>query len=198
MAYIMQVFEFSASSERSAPMPGRVAKAVSVTPCQREILERIIRAHQSSQAHVIRARIILYAADGLINEQIAACLSLTRQCVSIWRSRWAAAFAVLCRIEDEEDERGLKKHIEKVLSDAPRPGMPPKFGAEQVCQIIAVSCEKPADCGHPISHWTPQALRLEVLKRGLVSSISVRQVGRFLKRSRHQAPSAAVLGDIPG
>ena len=75
---------------------GRVARAVSVTPYQREILERIIRARQSSQAHVIRAQIILYAADGLINEQIAACLGLTRQRVSIWRSRWADFFSMLC------------------------------------------------------------------------------------------------------
>lgn len=179
-------------------MPGRRAQGVSLTPCQREILERIIRARQSSQAHVIRARIIWYAADGLINEQIASLLSLTRQCVSNWRSRWAAAFAVLCRIEEEEGEKALSKQIAKVLSDAPRPGVPPKFSAEQVCQIIALSCEKPEDCGHPISHWTPQILRLEILKRGIVSSISVRQVGRFFKRSRYQASSGASLGDIPG
>ena len=198
MAYIIQVFEFSPSSERSAPMPGRHAQEISVTPCQREILDRIIRARQSSQAHVIRAQIILYAAEGLINEQIAALLDLTRQCVSIWRGRWAAAFAVLCRIEEEEGGKALSKHIEKVLSDAPRPGMPPKFTAEQVCQIIAVACEKPEDCGHPISHWTPQILRFEILKRGIVSSISVRQVGRFLKGSRPKAPSGALLGNVSG
>jgi len=140
----------------------------------------------------------LYAADGLINEQIAACLSLTRQRVSTWRARWADFFAVLCRIEEEEGEKALSKQIAKVLSDAPRPGVAPKFSAEQVCQIIALACEKPQDCGHPISHWTPQILRLEILKRGIVSSISVRQVGRFFKRGRHQAPSGALLGDIPG
>lgn len=175
-------------------MPGRRAQAVSVTPCQREMLERIVRARQSSQAHVVRARIILDAADGLLNEQIAAGLGLTRQRVSTWRSRWASAFAVLCRIEEEEGEKPLEQSIDTVLSDAPRPGMPAKFSAEQVCQIIAVACEAPETCGHPISHWTPQALRLEIITRGIVGSISVRQVGRFFKRSRPQAPSGAVLG----
>lgn len=175
-------------------MPGRRAQAVSVTPCQREMLERIVRARHSSQAHVVRARIILSAADGLPNEQIAAGLGLTRQRVSTWRRRWASAFAVLCRIEEEEGAKALETQIAHVLSDAPRPGMPPRFSAEQVCQIMAVACEKPEDCGHPISHWTPAALRLEIIKRGLVPSISVRQIGRFLKRSRPQAPSGAVLG----
>ena len=68
-----------------------------------------------------------------------------------------------------------------MLSDAPRPGTPATYPAEIVCQIIAVSCEDPLKCGHPISHWTPQALRLEVIKREMVEDISVRQIGRFLK-----------------
>ena len=138
-------------------MPGRVARMVSVTPYQREILERIIRSRQSSQSHVLRARIILYAADGLTNEQIAESLAIPRQRVSNWRSRWADAFSVLCLIEEEEGEKALIKPIDRVLKDAPRPGVPCKFSAETVCQIIAVSCEEPEECGHPLSHWTPQA-----------------------------------------
>lgn len=165
-------------------MPGRVAQRVSLRPSQRTILERIISSRNSLQAHVVRARIILYAADGLTNEQIAESLGLTRQRVSIWRGRFAYACSVLYRIEEEEGQKVLKRHIEKVLSDAKRPGAPCKFTAEQVCRIIAVSCEAPEDCGHPLSHWTPAALQIEILKRGLIFSISVRQVGRFLKRSR--------------
>ena len=70
------------------------ARAVFVTPCQRDILERIIRARQSSQVHVVRARIILYAAEGLINEQIAESLSIRRQRVNTWRPRWADSYSV--------------------------------------------------------------------------------------------------------
>jgi putative transposase len=198
MAYIDLVLTVFLLSERSLSMPGRLAQAVSVTPCQRELLEQIIRSGKSPQAHVVRARIILYAADGLKNKQIAATLDLPGKRVSAWRARWADFFSVLCRIESEEGAKALSKHIDQVLSDAPRSGAPCKFSAEQVCQIIAVSCEEPEDCGHPISHWTPQALRLETLKRGIVSSISVRQVGRFLKGSRHKASSGALLGNFAG
>ena len=58
-----------------------------------------------------------------------------------------------------------------------------------VCQIITVSCEDPSKCGYPLSHWTPQALRLEVIHRQIVSDISVRQIGRFLKGGGSQAAS---------
>lgn len=163
-------------------MAGRIAQSVRVTPCQREILHRIIRAHQSSQACVVRARIILYASDGCINEQIAERTGVHRHRVSVWRARWAEVFPMLCRIEEEEGEKGLKNPLHQVLADAKRSGTPSKFTAEQVCQIIATACEKPQDLGHPVSHWTPQTLRFELLKRGIVCSISVRQVGRFLKR----------------
>ena len=118
--------------------------------------------------------------------------------MSTWRGRWADFFSVLCRIEEEEGKKALTKHIDQMLSDAPRPGAPAKFTAEQVCQIIAVACQEPEDCGHPLSHWTPQALRLEIINRGIVSSISVRQVGRFLKRGRSAAPSGALLGNFAG
>ncbi|MGH9935580.1 MAG: helix-turn-helix domain-containing protein, partial [Blastocatellia bacterium] len=36
-----------------------------------------------------------------------------------------------------------------------RSGTPPKFTAEQIVQIIAVSCEEPAENERPVSHWTP-------------------------------------------
>ena len=68
------------------------------------------------------------------------------------------------------------------MSDAHRSGSPGKFSAEQVAQIIAIACEVPQDSGYPVSHWTAQEIALEAEKRGIVNSISERQVGRFLKR----------------
>jgi len=49
--------------------------------------------------------------------------------------------------------------------------------------IITVACEPPEKSGRPVTHWTPRELTDEVIKRGIVASISVRQVGRFLKDS---------------
>ena len=62
--------------------------------------------------------------------------------------------------------------IRDTLRDAPRSGSPGKFTAEQVTQILAVACEPPLT-GRPITHWTHAELRDEVVKRGIVTSISV-------------------------
>lgn len=72
--------------------------------------------------------------------------------------------------------------IVDVLADEPRSGGPPKFSPEQVAAIIALACEPPGDSGLPISHWTPPELAREAAKRGIVESISPRQVDRFLAR----------------
>jgi len=87
----------------------------------------------------------------------------------------------LTRIESESP-RKLRIAIEKVLSDERRRGAPPKFKVEQVAAIIALSCEEPEKLGYPFSHWTPELLRVEAIKLGIVDSISLRQIGRFLKR----------------
>src|SRR5258708_12999690 len=81
-----------------------------------------------------------------------------------------------------EDDKGLRQVIERGLADAARSGSPGKFSAEQIVQIVAVACEEPQASGYPVSHWTPKEVAQEVIKRGVVESISERQVGRFLKR----------------
>jgi len=75
----------------------------------------------------------------------------------------------------------IKQKINEILSDNEKPGVPAKFTAEQVCQILSVACEKPEDSNLPLSHWSLPALRLEVIKRGIVENISVTHLGRFLK-----------------
>jgi putative transposase len=78
----------------------------------------------------------------------------------------------------------LRARIEAVLADAPRPGTPETFSAEQLTQIISVACESPQASGRLVTHWSPRELAQEVIHRGIVARISVRTVGRFLKRSR--------------
>ena len=58
-----------------------------------------------------------------------------------------------------------------------------KITADQVVQILAVACESPKLSGRPITRWTHRELRDEVVNRGIVESISVAQVGRYLKQS---------------
>ncbi len=44
--------------------------------------------------------------------------------------------------------------------------------SEQVIQLFALACENPAESGRPISHWTAGELASEMVKRGIVQSIS--------------------------
>ena len=124
---------------------------------------------------------ILLAFEGLCNEDIAGQIGCERHAVGPWRHRWADAFKRLVLVECCEKPSALRHAIEGLLSDLPRSGSPGKFTAEQVTQILATACEPPQDSGRPVTHWTPRELAEEVVQRGIVASISPRQVGRFLK-----------------
>src|SRR5208282_889747 len=133
-----------------------------------------------------RAAVILLAFDGLRNEDIAEKLGLGRRQVGRWRRRWAKAWSGLIDLECRETKADLRRAIEAVLTDAPRPGAPGKFTPEQVTQILAVACEPPAKSGRPITHRTAHELADEVVKRGIVASISTSQVGRYLREAALQ------------
>lgn len=140
------------------------------------------RSGTCPQALAQRARIILMAFDGHTNQAIAAALGLERHAIASWRHRWAETFDRLVVTECCETPSALPRAIERLLSDRPRPGSPGKFTTEQVTGILAVACEDPEQCGRPVTHWTPSELADEVIQRGIVESISPRQVGRFLSR----------------
>ena len=130
----------------------------------------------------------------LIQDKTFYSLGLTRTTVHTWRERWRVAAPHLDLPEAEEpDAPPLAVRIEACLADAPRPGTPATFTPEQLTQLIALACEAPQDSGRPVTHWTPKELADELVQRDIVESISPRTIGRFLKRSRSQAPSDPVL-----
>jgi transposase len=97
-----------------------------------------VRRATSSQRLIRRAQIILAAADGWNNEQIARQLRLKRDTAQTWRKRWLAAGPRLAVAESEgADEAALTRCILLEFEDEPRAGAPPTFSAEQICQIIA-------------------------------------------------------------
>ena len=99
-----------------------------------------------------------------------------------WRTRWSQHRDRLAEAEREgATDKDLAKLLLALLSDEPRPGTPPTFTAEQLTLIIAVACEPPEACGRPVTHWTPRELADEVIKRGIVETISPRHVDRLLK-----------------
>jgi putative transposase len=159
------------------------AEAIRVTERQRRVLEQVVRVGTSPQALVTRARVVLAAAEGTSNRQIAMQVGVTRNLVQAWRGRWAAAGDAVLAAELEGgvgDERALQAVVRGVLADAPRSGAPPTFTPEQRCRIVALACTPPADAGRPISHWTPRELADEAASQGIVPRISARTVGRLL------------------
>lgn len=179
-------------------MPGRAAKVI-ITERQQDTLQRMTRSGSCAQAIAQRAHMILLAFAGQTNEQIAEGLGCERHAVGSWRRRWAAAWDRLVIIECCEGDGALRRAIAEVLGDAPRSGSPGKFTAEQIARILAVACEPPENSGRPVTHWTPRELADEVIKRGIVASISPRQVGRFLKWGRVAAASQPLLAQcVPG
>ncbi len=175
-------------------MSGKARKVV-ITERQQEVLLSLLRSSTSPQRLVTRGRIILLSFEGKLNLEIAQQVGLNPDQVGMWRRRWQEAFERLVAVECQEGTKALRTAIEELLSDAARSGGPVTFTAEQVTQILAVACEPPADSGRPVTHWTPQELADEVQKRGIVTSISVRQVGRFLKSGRSQTASQSVLAE---
>jgi transposase len=166
-------------------MPGKAAK-ITITERQQEILRTICNAPTTPSQLQQRASIILLAFDGLSNPEIAAQVGLSGRQVGLWRRRWAKAWDRLIQIECSQTHAAFRRAVGKVLSDEPRPGAPGKFTPEQITQILAVACEPPEESGRPITHWTAYELADEVVKRGIVESISTAQVGRYLREAKLQ------------
>ena len=139
---------------------------------RKEGLEKLIKRHQVGQQIAKRARIVLAAARGKKNKEIAQEYTTTLDTVSLWRNRWVKLQSI--SFEDLS--------IEDRLQDAPRPGKPAQITADQRCQIEALACEKPEEHGRPITHWTAREIADELKKRKIVKDISPRHAARLLKR----------------
>lgn len=159
------------------------AVEVTVTTKERLLLEPLSRAKAAPQRLVERCRIVLLSAEGLENQAQADELGIDRQRVRRWRRRWAKARPALAAAQKRgASTKDLEKLVIGILMDDDRPGAPPKFTPEQMAGIIALACEPPEESGLPVSHWTPPEIAREAIKRGLVESISPRQVDRFLTK----------------
>jgi putative transposase len=153
-------------------MRGPTPPPVVLTPELRQDLEGLVRRHSLSQQLARRARIILAAADGSNNSQIARQFALDVDTVRLWRQRWLA-FTPIPLTDLSVEER---------LSDVPRSGRPVQITADQRCQIVALACAAPDQSGRPISQWTGREIADEVVKRGIVPKISGRHAARLLKK----------------
>lgn len=162
----------------------RIAKPVKLTDKQRTTLTQIVTSRTERQDHIERAKIILLSSEKKQDKQISIELNITKTTVRKWRRRWLQNEERLLLIEKTEKGVNYLRKILEILSDEARTGAPCKFTAEQMCQIISVACERPADSDLPISHWSLSSLADEVINRGIVESISRSHLAVFLKSRR--------------
>jgi len=153
-------------------MRGPKPPAVILDEAERQELDALVRQHRTPQQVALRARLILAAAGGQNNAQIARQVGVDVATVRLWRSRWLGLSAVSL----------ADLSVAERLDDAPRPGGPCRITAEQVCQITALACAVPRASERPISQWTGREIAEEVRKRGIVAAISPRHASRLLKR----------------
>lgn len=154
-------------------MPRLQAIAIQLSEAEETALNKIVKKHKTGQQIVKRAQIVLAANEGKGNHQIKRALKVSLNTVRRWRSRWHL-LAAIPLTELSALER---------LEDVPRPGAPARITADQRCQIEKLACDKPEETGRPISQWTNRELADEIVKQGIVETISPRHAGRLLKRS---------------
>ena len=102
----------------------RIAPPICLDPAMRNQLQSLVRSPSTPQALVTRSQIVLAAAAGDSNQQIAASLKMPPITVSKWRRAFAAG--------------GLEG-----LEDRPRSGRPPKHGTETWQKVQQKVCERP-------------------------------------------------------
>ena len=146
-------------------------KSLSLSQCDRQELEKLLNRRTTPQQIALRAQIILLADEGKNNREIGRELNISRFMARRWRLRWL-----------ELSERSLPV-IER-LPDSERSGTPARFSMEQVVELFALACSEPEDYGRPINHWTARELSEEMVKQGIVESISPRHVGRLLEAAQ--------------
>jgi transposase len=144
---------------------------IELSKFEKEELEKIVSKQTIAQNIAKRARIILMADSGEhTNREISKYVGINENELGKWTKRWVNT---------------PNKDIEKILEDKPRSGRPATITAEQWCKIMALACEKPENHGVPITHWSHSTLAREIMKQGIVESISPTHVGNFLKKSNY-------------
>lgn len=135
-------------------------------------LKKLSRKLNEIYKVVRRAKLILLVNDGMTHREVGKKLDIREEAVSIWVKRW--------------HETSNEENIKIRLSDLPRTGKPAKFSLEQKNKIIAIACEDPTIYGLPFTQWTRAELAIQVVKQGIVKSISNSHIGYILKKNEIQ------------
>jgi len=139
------------------------AATIELSEEDEEALRSVLRAPSASQQLALRARIVLRAAEGVTNTQIALEAGVSLPTVGLWRRNFA--------------ERGLDG-----LADAPRSGRPRQIDDDEVARVLAMTLETPPD---GTTQWSVRRLAAAT---GL-SATTVHRIWREHKLKPHQVRS---------
>jgi transposase len=148
----------------------RVAQPIVLEADVRRKLEQQSRRRSTAARVVLRSRIVLLAADGLQNKQIASMLNVAPRMVTLWRGRF------------------LEQGVAGLLKDAPRPGRTPSITTEVAATLIAKTTQSiPANA----THWSTRTMAREMG----VSKASVSRIWRANGLKPHRVESFKVSND---
>jgi transposase len=150
-------------------MVSRKPSTIQLSVDEQAMLNRRVRRRKIARADAQRADIILRAADGENNCEIASAVGVTRQTVRIWRERFAKL-----RLDGLDDE--------------PRCGAPRKIGDEQIEEIVTKTLEaKPSDA----THWSTRGMA----KASGISASSVHRIWRAFCLQPHRTETFKLSTD---
>lgn len=148
----------------------RIAPAISLSSDQQTALEQWARSRSLPARVVERARIVLLAAAGQQDKQIAAAMKITPKKVSRWRGRFLTLGMA-----------GLER-------DASRPGRTPRITANMVQRVVKLTTrQKPPNA----THWSTRTMARAV---GM-SEASVRRIWRNHGLKPHRVESFKISND---
>lgn len=146
-----------------------MASKIGLSVEERDALERRARRRKIARGDALRAEIILRAADGLNNCEIADVVGVTRQTVRTWRERFA------------------KQRFDG-LDDEPRCGAPRKIGDDRIEEIVTRTLEtRPTDA----THWSTRGMA----KTSGVSASSVHRIWAAFSLQPHRTETFKLSTD---
>ena len=134
---------------------------VDLTAAERDELQALIRHGKAAVRKVTRARILLKAAEGLTDDEIAEAVETSVPTVERPRQRFV------------EENLGA-------LQERPRTGHPRKLDGKAEAHLVAVTCSA-APAGR--ERWTLRLLADQAVALGLTDSLSHETVRQFLKKT---------------
>lgn len=142
---------------------GRVPAVIELTEEEERDLRLVLRTPSAPQEQATRARIVLRAAEGASNTEIAREIGVSLPTVGLWRRNFS--------------ERGMDG-----LQTAPRSGRPRRITDDEVQRVLAKTLEPPPD---GTTHWSVRRLAAATG----ISASTVHRIWRDHKLKPHQVRS---------